>query len=202
MESAMGKLLNINQYARLLLDSLEKRQALIEILRGENSPHLGLAEEIQHQETALVAEIANQWKWNQAKRKPAAGASIKRLVLGKEIPCVEVPTFAKVPNGELAYIPSADHFALKIAGVLIHGNIGQFIDGKNPEKIKNCKNKDCKRTYCGFYHDPVEYGGSDRRNFIKNYYGDHPAGFLNEESLGRFSDRVMHDILTLLANAR
>ncbi len=84
---------------------------------------------------------------------------------------IRVPTFNYVKqDGELYYVSTADHFAVKIAGKLLHGNIGMiYTDEKIPEKIKDCKfAESCvKRDNCDYYHDPLKFGGSkDHRNFI------------------------------------
>ncbi len=178
----------INQYKDLFLESIEKRRVLIEAMRAENSPYLSVAEKIQERER-------DDWTTRRGTRKTLP---CKHLVMGKEVYCSEVASFSKVPHGELCYVPSADHYALRIGPVLFHGNVGKLVDSKNPEKIKNCKNKNCKRTYCNYYHDPIEYGGTECRNFIKNYYND-PIARNDDDTQGRCSDRIMHDILTLIA---
>lgn len=196
----MQDLLSINQYGALLLDSIKRRQEFIDSTQDEQ---LGAAAEaIQQAEIEILKKaIALVPEWETQKARKKKPIMIRKTVLGKEISCVEAPTFARV-GPELSYIPEVDHFALRVAGVLIHGNIGQIIDTKTPERIKNCKNKNCKRTHCSFYHDPMEYGGTERRNFLmRNKYGNDYGGVLTGESLSRFSDRIMHDILTLLVNS-
>lgn len=135
---------------------------------------------------------------------------------------IRVPTFEQVANnGELYYIECADHFAVKISGMLFHGNIGTiYTDEKNPEKIKDCKfTSSCKRTDCTYYHDPAIFRGSkDHRNFVagswlyvpthsqyKNKSRSRQFGNrdnldleivnLTNEEIKRFHDQTMHDIL-------
>jgi hypothetical protein len=145
------------------------------------------------------------------------------------LPAIKVPSFEYVKSdGELYYVESADHFAFKLAGKLLHGNIGNiYTDEKNPEKIKNCKfAASCmKRDHCDYYHDPLTFAGSkDYRNFIASSFVYSPPNSeyknrtrgrrfgsrehldtdivgLNEEEISRFCDQTVHDILcSLLLN--
>ncbi len=142
---------------------------------------------------------------------------------------IRVPTFNYVrQDGELYYVATVDHFAVKIAGLLLHGNIGNiYTDERNPEKIKECKfAESCvKRDRCDYYHDPLKYGGSrDRRNFIasswlytsatavasacKNTHKSRRFGSranldidivsLSEDEISRFRDQTAHDLLCSL----
>lgn len=139
------------------------------------------------------------------------------------VPAISVPTFDYVKqDGELYYVESADHFAFKICGHMLHGNIGMiYTDEKSPEKIKDCKFADScmKRDKCDYYHDPVKFAGSkDHRNFIasawlyappNSHYKNRPRSRrfgsreyldtdivgLQEEEIIRFHDQAMHDLL-------
>lgn len=139
------------------------------------------------------------------------------------LPAISVPTFEYVKqDGELYYVESADHFAFKICGHMLHGNIGMiYTDEKSPEKIKDCKFADScmKRDKCDYYHDPVKFAGSkDHRNFIasawlyappNSHYKNRPRSRrfgsreyldtdivgLQEEEIIRFHDQTMHDLL-------
>jgi hypothetical protein len=139
---------------------------------------------------------------------------------------IRVPTFDHVKqNGELYYIDTANHFAIKLAGHMFHGNIGViYTDEKNPEKIKDCKFADLcvKRNNCDYYHDPIHHIGSkDYRNFIaSSWLYSQPGGLyknkpksrrfgsrqyldidivgLQGEEISRFHDQTMHDILCSL----
>lgn len=135
---------------------------------------------------------------------------------------IRVPTFAYVKqDGELYYVECADHFALRIAGQLLHGNIGAiYTEEKNPEKIKNCKfASGCMKQHnCDYYHDPIDFPGSkDHRNFIASSWLYSPPGQfsnrprsrrfgsrnnldtdimgLQPEEIARFHDQTMHDLL-------
>jgi hypothetical protein len=142
------------------------------------------------------------------------------------LPAIKVATFAQVrQNGELYYVDQAGHFALKLCGHILHGNIGNvYTDEKNPEKIKDCKfaNACIKRNKCDYYHDPIKFDGSkDCRNFIANsfiysphegYYKtktlsrrfgsrkylDEDIAVLPDEEATRFHDQAMHDLLCSL----
>lgn len=73
-------------------------------------------------------------------------------------------------DGCLYYIEPCDHFAIKINGTLISGNIGIiYTNESNPKKIKDCKFKQSciKQKECDYYHDPLVFDNSkDHRNYI------------------------------------
>lgn len=128
-------------------------------------------------------------------------------------------------DGSMYFVTSAAHFAVRINGLLFHGNIGTiYTDEKNPEKIKDCRySETCmKRDNCDYYHDPVKFAGSkDCRNFIaSSWLYSPPDSFyknrsrsrrfgsrehidvdivgLQDEERVRFYDQTMHDILCSL----
>jgi hypothetical protein len=139
---------------------------------------------------------------------------------------IRVPTFDWVKqDGELYYVDSSDHFAFKLCGKILHGNIGViYTEEKNPEKIKDCKfaSSCMKLDNCDYYHDPVKFPGSkDHRNFIasswlyappNSQYKNRPRSRrfgsrdhldtdivgLQEEEISRFQDQTMHDLLCSL----
>jgi hypothetical protein len=125
-------------------------------------------------------------------------------------------------SGELYYVESADHFAIKIMEILIHGHIGLiYTNSDNPVKIKECKYREnCKKDNCEFYHNPLVVKGSkDHRNFIASSwlyspptaisnkyniksrrfgskeYIDTDLNIISDEEVERFYDQTMHDIL-------
>ncbi len=136
---------------------------------------------------------------------------------------VSVPGFNYVKqDGQLYYVEAADHFAIKIAGHLLHGNIGTiYTDEKSPEKIKDCRFAAAcsKHDNCDYYHDPLKFAGSkDRRNFVASSwlyappdgsYKNRPKSrrfgsldhldidivSLHEDEISRFHDQTMHDLL-------
>lgn len=134
----------------------------------------------------------------------------------------KVKTFTQVQTmGELYYVESCKHFAIKIFDILLHGNIGKIYNKfDNSIKIKPCRyGKSCpKIATCGFYHDPTVVSGStDVRNFIAENFTYTPPFckqrlrkfgsvenldtdiiLLNEENIDEFSDQTMHELLCVL----
>lgn len=142
------------------------------------------------------------------------------------INAVIVGTFAdaKMLSGadnRLYYIDNADHFAVTIAGMFLHGNIGRiYTNEKEPTKIKNCKYvNSCNQVQCNYYHNPELSFGKDRRNYIASQwmyqqtvpampvikkrsrrfgcidYIDEDIKEMNGELIERFHDQTMHDLL-------
>lgn len=139
---------------------------------------------------------------------------------------VRILSFDQVSaEGELYYVEPADHFAIKIAGHLFHGNIGTiYTEERNPSKIKDCKFADScvKQDKCDYYHDPIKFTGSkDHRNYIASSFLYAPPGInykgrprgrqygsrdyldvdiveMGDEDRQRFHDQTMHDILCSL----
>jgi len=160
---------------------------------------------------------------------PPAHTEIK-ITTALSLNAISVPTFEQVvADGNLYYVSNADHFAIKIAGRLLHGNIGRiYTDEKNPEKIKDCRhqNKCIKSGKCDYYHDPAKFIGSqDHRNYIASSFLYAPSNShyknkarsrrfgsrenldmdivsMSEEEIGRFNDQVMHDLLCSLLCTR
>lgn len=142
------------------------------------------------------------------------------VTAGITLQAVTVDAFEDVrQNGELHYIKSADHFAIKIAGVLFHGNIGVVYGAeKDPEKIRDCRFPNCTKSRCTYYHDPKTHPGSrDRRNFTAESFVvsprknprnrtfgsikslDEDIALVTSEETARHQSQVMHDILCALA---
>ncbi len=139
---------------------------------------------------------------------------------------IQVPSFDNVKqDGELYYVESKNHFAFRIAGHLLHGNIGViYTDEKSPENIKDCKfAESCmKRDNCDYYHDPLKFSDSnDVRNYTassflyappNSQYKNRPHSrrfgsrdhldtdivALQDEDINRFNDQTMHDLLCSL----
>jgi len=134
----------------------------------------------------------------------------------------KITDFSMVPStGELCYIEDKNHFAIRINGILFHGNIGYiYINNNNPDKVKSCKfGKLCNKLNCNYYHDPTIYPNSkDVRNYIANswLYSTSPKyatksrrfgskslleidmNNLTDEEVKRFMDQAIHDILCCL----
>lgn len=137
-----------------------------------------------------------------------------------------VPSFDKVQqDGCLYYLAKYNHFAIIIAGVMFHGNIGRIFGpkhNKEPEKIKDCRfGITCVRNGdCMYYHDPKKFPLSkDVRNHISlswlymqpsvrnNPYSrkfgdidylDTDLLSVNLSDLSKFDDQIMHDLLCSL----
>jgi hypothetical protein len=144
----------------------------------------------------------------------------------KSLSAITVLDFDSVKSdGNLYYVESANHFAIRLMGYLFHGNIGiVYTDERVPEKIKDCKYAGgCrKNNRCDYYHDPVKFAGSkDHRNHIagsflymppdsnhKNRsrsrcfgsrtYLDTDLSQLQPDDISRFHDQVFHDLLCAL----
>ncbi len=142
------------------------------------------------------------------------------------IPAIVVQNFVSVKqDGELYYVESAEHFAIKILGQLFHGNVGIiYTDEKNPEKIKDCKFAGgcIKRDKCDYYHDPTKFENShDHRNhsassflyttpegafknrsrsrkFGSRRYLETDLALMQDEDVSRYRDQVTHDLLCAL----
>ena len=130
----------------------------------------------------------------------------------------------KMTPGVLYYVESNNHFAILIAGMFIHGNIGKiYTKEKDPVKIKNCLyGSKCTKENCDYYHNPLRNPSAlhskDCRNFIatswiysspeqpyKNKHKSRRFGDLdyidfdieemNSEEGERYLDQTMHDLL-------
>lgn len=138
---------------------------------------------------------------------------------------ISVNSWDDVPDVQLYYVKKADHFAVRINGHLLHGNIGLiYTEEKSPEKIKDCKfASNCmKQDNCDYYHDPLIFPNSnDVRNYIAgsylyappdSHYKNRPRSrrfgskkyldvdyaALQEEEASRFCDQAMQDLLCSL----
>jgi hypothetical protein len=96
--------------------------------------------------------------------------------------------FAAISTGDLFYIPSWNHFAVRIAGHVFHANIGRVYRGAPPraagpvdrvqlECVKACTRASCDgRGRCRYYHDPEKYPkSSDTRNYMADSWLYTPA---------------------------
>lgn len=178
-------------------------------------------------EKVTIPQIKIDENWDQRADVPidtVVSANIPREIpIKKELslPAVAINNFDEVrAEGVLYYINCADHFAIKLNGVLLHGNIGNIlVDEKSPYKIKNCKflSKCLKKDSCDYYHDPLEHAGStDRRNYFASswvYQSSYASKYrkfgsyskleqdiwtVTRDDIDRFRDQVMHDLLCVL----
>lgn len=156
--------------------------------------------------------------------------TIIKITEAISLPAISVTGFDLVKqDGDIYYVEGADHFAIRIAGQLFHGNVGViYTEEKSPEKIKDCKfaTSCMKNNKCDYYHDPLKFNGShDHRNYIassflyappNSYYKNKPRsrrfGSLNyldidivgmqDEEISRFNDQTTHDLLCSLILSR
>ncbi len=81
---------------------------------------------------------------------------------------VEVPSDVKA-DGVIYYLRGADHFAVRLGPLFLHGNIGNIYDRTGePQRIKYCRyGPKCLRPeICTYYHDPLEtIGQRDCKNY-------------------------------------
>ncbi len=148
-------------------------------------------------------------------------------------PTLTLDAFVIAPNsleflpeqGKLFYIPEYDHFAIKICGHILHGNMGTIYttNDKTPKFIKPCRyNQGCNKENCDYYHDPVINSGSkDIKNYTANSFlfahfgSNHGARremrrfgsrdtaeidikCVTEENVALFEEQLMHDIISYL----
>lgn len=154
----------------------------------------------------------------------ALGRTAIEVTTGVTIGAHVVQSFTQVTsNGELYYIPHCDHFAVRINGKLLHGNVGSIYPAdKSPERIKECRFIPCGNENCEFYHDPYKHvGRKDRRNYTTMSWlyvpadarrtndnrgrrignRDSLAGDLatcSPEEASKFRDQAFHDLLCAL----
>ncbi len=233
----------------MFMSQLESIIAPLDEIRTILSEHLQRNKTAHASDVALMNQLmgrknksAESDDWTRASRKrtlrapkrtidheisPSSDSKYTRVKLTEALllRAIKVQTFdLVVQDGDLYYVESADHFAIKIGGHLLHGNIGIiYTDGRNPEKIKNCKfATGCQKQHkCDYYHDPAKFPGSrDHRNFIANswmyvpptghFKGRQGRRFgsrdnldtdivgLTDDEIGRYDDQLMHDLLCAL----
>ncbi len=123
---------------------------------------------------------------------------------------VKVATMDDVKSdGYLYYVDSNEHFAFKINGNLMHGNIGKIYtqNEKTPTRIHECKFVPklshpngpyiSGKNDCSYYHDPAVYPGSrDVRNFIASsfLYASANSPYYNKARSRRFGNIESLDI--------
>lgn len=155
--------------------------------------------------------------------QPAKSIKITQTL---SLDAIEVGSFDEVKqDGNLYYIPAYNHFAIRIAGRLLHGNIGNIYTNENsPKKIKDCNFAlSCmKQTKCDYYHDPALFANStDIRDYFASswlyappdsHYKNRPRSrrfgsrehldidivAMQPDEINRFHDQTMHDLLCSL----
>lgn len=177
----------------------------------------------KHKKRALgpYAQIYDTESMNLPIYKPVVVAGEYTI---KAVVCNDWPEITEMLEGCMYYVAPADHFAIKLCGVMLHGNIGEiYTNERNPVKIKECKfGADCNKDNCEYYHDPLfSEGKKDIRNYIAGSFLYSPlTGFkpksigsrkigsrstiesdinrLDEYDIKLHRDQVMHDLLCCL----
>lgn len=181
----------------------------------------------------IEKQTAGQKKWSDMVRSsisatsPESASKLQKNNSGEAVPiatisrdlcihAVVVQDFKDVEKpGVTYYVSSADHYAIKIDDILIHGNIGNISD-RNTDKLRACRyGSACSDIEkCSYYHDPLIVPGSrDRRNYTPYswQYGTNPLNRrfgsydkldsdikqLTREEIDRFSCQLAHDFLCL-----
>jgi len=166
----------------------------------------------------------NDRPWvNIISRKPATNIIDKVFITEKlYLEARIVKSFANVINsGEIYYVETAGHFAVKIFDILLHGNIGTIYTSADsaPVRITSCKyGPGCKKNKCEYYHDPAFIVGSkDVRNYLStSWIYTNPTSLYNskksrrfgslanldadiitiaDDEIDRYADQAMHDLL-------
>lgn len=227
-----NNVIDIQQYEQreILIEKLTAAKDVLDVaLSAITASQDKLSERHKLDQNKMSSLLKNKTAWTVVKSKTTKPAPVKSQISitdNTTLEAIVVTTFEHVQqDGELYYVSDADHFACKISGHLLHGNIGKiYIDDRSPEKIRDCKfAANCmKQDKCDYYHDPCHFPGSkDHRNFIassflyanpdshyKNRsrsrrigsieYLDLDLATIQDEEVARFYDQCAHDILLAL----
>lgn len=232
-EEHFHRLVNISENLSNLLSEINSRVQQVQKIRSDEITRIDsfinkLKGSPQQAWTRVVSRRAYQ-NMNKAmviKKPPSPPPSddiTKIYINGNHyLSAIKVSDWNHVKNdGKLYYVDHADHFAIRVAGILFHGNIGMiYTNEKDPVKIKNCRFREtCSKINCNYYHDPLVHPGSkDKRNFIASswLYAPPTSPFKNKrrsrrfgsvenlevdilgltpEETDRYIDQTMHDIL-------
>jgi len=134
----------------------------------------------------VIAAAPDEWitiaRKNRAVKPPPISAAKKMPVVicpGVTLEATTVDSFDQVKaDGELYYVIPNEHFAIRIGGILFHGNIGTiYNDGPTLVRTAECKYlKGCTRPSCEFYHDPIDFpNSSDVRNYHNSAFSYSPS---------------------------
>lgn len=106
---------------------------------------------------------------------------------------------AYVASADLYYVPAWGHFAVRVGGVVFHGNVATIYPGragagrsergpgvwtpdagppqKGPARVSECRRGRRCAGGCGYYHDPAAGGGGrEVRNFVTDSWIYAPPG--------------------------
>jgi hypothetical protein len=161
--NGMGETINVRSYENrgALIDQLTEISNLITDLNTKISNTLNKAQSVHSQETITIDNLINkkpktEQPWTAVtKKKQTPSISLVKQIDNSDTSQIQLVNITKNLSlraiivgsfddvkacGQLYYIKSADHFALKINDFMFHGNIGiLYTDEKNPEKIKDCR---------------------------------------------------------------
>jgi hypothetical protein len=223
-----GKQLDLDYYTKVAarLSLLGSLKAALETALASVTSYITAANEQHTAQTVAIKKIlANPSKPYsrvlEAPPKPVKPRAEVEIMPGLSLQAITVQTFSQVGTGALYYVQTADHFALRLGGKLLHGNIGTiFVGDKTPEKIRECRYPTCSEATCEFYHDPVKYPGKkDHRNYVANAWIYNPPDqrktnrgrnygsrqhlpedllCMSGECSRRFVDQAFHDLLCAL----
>lgn len=100
--------------------------------------------------------------------------TIKAIILQPILKTVS-EVYGAIIGGDIYYISSWNHFAVRIGDCVFHANLGHIYTSNGEREIftrvKECKNDKCNHLEngCINYHDPEFYlGSTDIRNFISD----------------------------------
>lgn len=92
----------------------------------------------------------------------ADGLCVEAMVLSEQCR-TQKEVLEAIQGPMLCYVPAWGHFAVRIGGSLIHGNVGRIlpVDARRPAGVQECRDKSCRKPGCAFYHNPARSGLPD-----------------------------------------
>lgn len=139
------------------------------------------------------------------------------IVDGVTIPVERIKKLEYIPDQPVYYVEELDQFAIRIAGTLFRGNIGQIFNGRDNTKPKIKPLDSRAHNLSKFYMDPKKYNRPNIRNFSDSswVYCKAPINRKNsgmrhigsrerlrddletitEPEIDRLKDQLIHDLL-------
>lgn len=114
---------------------------------------------LQHETDKIENKIKNK----------IANTGIPDIPTDTKITTKSVETEDEVPDSSLYFVRSTREFALRVNGVLIHGNIGEIYENsaRPAQRTKYCRvGILCQDSKCEFYHP----GRGEVRNFVNSQW--------------------------------
>lgn len=126
--------------------------------------------------------VQTQTRTQASTHKRAQATTQPKTSVPRPIPLMPIPLTARLAilarnvttfndvqqDGNLYWVADADCFALRIAGLLLHGDIGTiYATARDGHKAIPCQyGANCnRRATCQYWHNPVSCGGNERRNW-------------------------------------